>query len=248
MNSRPAKDRYQYSLACRVPALFPFQHNVMTSEVHPAPGVRYGRSGFRSISLVPSRQSSPRTCSVPPSTPTSATTDEAIGFGRTGDRSAKVPVVRPVLSGVCRTRSRRATMHPVQHLDAWMIAIPVNACRHRSSTTMVQTGPSRLPRLGHSLAASPGGVDRPDEIHAGVGCRGKRHRDFALARFTVVLSVGHDATVPSRAMSRPVGPLYQRSGPGQAGGSRGTIWTAVSSRLYRRHDDVVSQRSGRRSG
>jgi hypothetical protein len=46
--------------------------------------------------LVPSRQSSPRTCNVVPCTVTSSTTEEAIGFGRTGERNAKVPVGFPV--------------------------------------------------------------------------------------------------------------------------------------------------------
>jgi hypothetical protein len=45
-------------------------------------------------------QSSPRTCTVVPLIATSRTTEEAIGFGRTGERNAKVPVVRPVSNGV----------------------------------------------------------------------------------------------------------------------------------------------------
>jgi len=49
-------------------------------------------SGFRSISGVPSRQSSPRTCKLVPSIAASSTIDEAIGLGRTGERSAKVPL------------------------------------------------------------------------------------------------------------------------------------------------------------
>ncbi len=77
------------------------------------------------MSGVPSRQSSPRTCRVAPSIATSSTIEEAIGFGRTGERKAKVPVVCMELNGVCNTRSRRADDDRAD-------------------------GPSRLPRFGHS--------------------------------------------------------------------------------------------------
>jgi len=60
-----------------------------------------------SISGVPSRQSSPRTSSTPSSTPISATRDNATGFGRTGERRAKVPSGSPP-RGVWVSRSRRA--------------------------------------------------------------------------------------------------------------------------------------------
>ena len=63
--------------------------------------------GLMSISGVPSRQSSPTTESVVPSTRTSRTTLMAIGFGRTGERSAKVPRRSP-WRGACTSRSRRA--------------------------------------------------------------------------------------------------------------------------------------------
>ena len=43
------------------------------------------RSGFRSISGVPSRQSSPRTIRFGPSTETSFARTVPIGFGRTGE-------------------------------------------------------------------------------------------------------------------------------------------------------------------
>src|SRR6266568_2089703 len=64
----------------------------------------------------PSRQSSPRTCRVAPSIATSSTIEEAIGFGRAGERRAKVPVVCMELNGVCSTRSRRA-VHPIKNLN-----------------------------------------------------------------------------------------------------------------------------------
>jgi hypothetical protein len=79
------------------------------------------RSGLRSINGVPSRQSRPRTCNVVPSIATRSTTEDAMGFGRTGERNAKLPVVCPVGNGVCNTRSRRARVHPVEDLDTAVI-------------------------------------------------------------------------------------------------------------------------------
>jgi len=45
-------------------------------------------------------------------------------------------------------------MHPVEDLDAPMTG--QIAIRQRSSTTIEQTGPSRLPRLGHSARVRHG--------------------------------------------------------------------------------------------
>jgi hypothetical protein len=42
-----------------------------------------------------------------PSTPISLTTEVAIGFGRTGERSENVPRVFALFFGLCKTRSRR---------------------------------------------------------------------------------------------------------------------------------------------
>ena len=70
-------------------------------------GVNWQRSGFRSTSGVPSRQSSPLTSSAAPSRLTSVASAVPIGFGRTGERSANVPRVAPSLAGLWRTRSRR---------------------------------------------------------------------------------------------------------------------------------------------
>lgn len=70
-------------------------------------GLNSVRSGFRSSSGVPSRQSMPRTSTVAPSMPTSVAIEVPMGFGRTGERRAKVPRTLPSLAGLCRTRSRR---------------------------------------------------------------------------------------------------------------------------------------------
>src|SRR6056297_2283355 len=70
-------------------------------------GLKAQRSGLMSSSGVPSRQSRPRTISVPFSIRTSLTMDVPIGLGRTGDRRAKVPKVWPSFPGLCRIRSRR---------------------------------------------------------------------------------------------------------------------------------------------
>ena len=72
-----------------------------------ASGVNSQRSGLTSSSGVSSRQSSPRTRMTLPSTPTSFTIEVAIGFGRTGERSEKVPRVFWLFFGLCSTRSRR---------------------------------------------------------------------------------------------------------------------------------------------
>ncbi len=61
-----------------------------------------------SRSGVPSRQSSPRTRKVPPSMPSSSTTETAIGFGRAGERSEKVPRGSGACRGCCATRFRGA--------------------------------------------------------------------------------------------------------------------------------------------
>jgi hypothetical protein len=55
----------------------------------------------------------PTTESVVPSTRTSRTTLIAIGFGRTGERSAKVPRRSP-WRGACTSRSRRARVHEIE--------------------------------------------------------------------------------------------------------------------------------------
>jgi len=74
----------------------------------PSAAVRnWERSGFKSRSGVPSTQSSPLTLRLGPSRLTSVTIDVPIGFGLTGDRIAKVPLVAPLFPGLWRTRSRR---------------------------------------------------------------------------------------------------------------------------------------------
>ena len=95
------------------PLVPPAGHGHAGSPVSSSPGWRGAigvnrvRSGLRSISGVPSRQSRPRTKTVAPSTLTSLTIDVPIGLGRTGVRSEKVPRAMPSLRGLCRTRSRR---------------------------------------------------------------------------------------------------------------------------------------------
>src|SRR5207245_9336073 len=66
------------------------------------------RSGLITSNGVSSRQSRPSTSTTAPSTPTSLTTEVAIGFGRTGERSENVPRVDLLFFGLCSTRSRRA--------------------------------------------------------------------------------------------------------------------------------------------
>ncbi len=61
-----------------------------------------------SRSGVPSRQSRPRTRKQAPSMPRSSTTETAIGFGRAGERSAKVPRGAGAWRGCCATRFRGA--------------------------------------------------------------------------------------------------------------------------------------------
>src|SRR3954447_437298 len=58
-------------------------------------------AGLMSIRGVPSRQSRSHTVSRVPSTAIRSTIEDAMGFGRIGDRRAKVPLVRPEWLGVC---------------------------------------------------------------------------------------------------------------------------------------------------
>ena len=68
-----------------------------------------------SSSGVPSRQSRPTTESVPPSTLTSRTTLMAIGLGRTGERSAKVPRCDAVMARHLEHQIAARLVHPVEH-------------------------------------------------------------------------------------------------------------------------------------
>ena len=127
---------------------------------------------------MPSRQSSPRTWRVVSSIATSSTIVEAIGFGRTGERSAKVPLVRIVLNGVCNTKSRRA-LHPIEDLDAPVTGEP----GQRRPPALVDDDRAdwsvEAAAFRAFLARAPGRVDRADKVQTGIRLRRQRDRDLA---------------------------------------------------------------------
>jgi hypothetical protein len=66
---------------------------------------------------VPSRQSSPTTDRRLASTLSSFATDSAMGFGRTGDRKAKVPRARPRWRGTWSDQIAPRPVHKIEHHD-----------------------------------------------------------------------------------------------------------------------------------
>ena len=155
---------------------------------------------WRSISGVPSTQSSPRTSMTFSLIATTSTTDEAIGLGRTGERSAKVPITSPdrdssAWRGACSTRSRqRCLVHPVKHPDA---GVPGKTGERGAPLFVDDDGTDRpvgAAALGAILPRAPGRSDAADEINAGIHRRRQGHRDFAGPEIAVVL-VRHRATI-----------------------------------------------------
>ena len=81
--------------------------NLELARLGGATGVKSVRSGFRSSSGVPSRQSIPQTSNTVPLTPANVTIEVAIGFSLTGVRNENVPRAMPSLAVLRRTKSRR---------------------------------------------------------------------------------------------------------------------------------------------
>lgn len=117
---------------------------------------------------MPSTQSSPRTCNTLPSIATRSTIEEAIGFGRTGERKANVPVVSSLERGLQYEIAARP-MHPIEDLEAPMTdqigqghsPAPIDDDRADRSV--------KAAALGTFGANVPWRVDRADKIDASVG-------------------------------------------------------------------------------
>ena len=117
--------------------------------------------------------------SVPPSIPTSATTEDAIGLGRTESAGRSFRWSCPARIGVCRTRSRRpdgSSKAPGCADDRRYRSCLPPALIDRWSRPAIETA-----RLGQSRADLPRRMDGADEIHTGISCRGKRNRGLPRA-------------------------------------------------------------------
>ena len=116
---------------------------------------------------------------------TRSTTEDAIGFGRTGgSQSRSCPSSGRCGRGLHHQIAARA-VHPVEHLDTRCIARFVQGLapafiHHDGADRNV-----RMAALGAFGTELPWRVDCADEIHAGVGVRRQRNGDFAGANFSV---------------------------------------------------------------
>ena len=81
-----------------------------------------GTYGLMSSSGVPSTMSTSSTSRVDPAIATSRTVDSPIGFGRAGERVAKIPCGRSSRNGVTVSR---AALDPMQVIDQDQVAEPV---------------------------------------------------------------------------------------------------------------------------
>src|SRR5476649_2928744 len=122
-----------------------------------------------SRSGVPSRQSSPITERVVPSTLSSRTTLIAIGLGRAGERRAKVPCCCSLRRGTCRTRFL-GDLSIQYNSTRWLhVATSLSPSAQRGSSSTVQIASDSRAFFGQSLRSE----EHTSELqsHSDIVCR-----------------------------------------------------------------------------